>query len=323
MRQIGSLDTEKTANRFADYLTTIGISTHVEASKENVWSVWVREEDQLAVSRKELDRFLENPEADEFVQAVSDAQRLRLEEAKRRKRAASKNIDVRERWSAPFAKRAPLTAILIGLCIVIGLLSGSVLAPNQPQKFRANPVFRTLSLYDPIHSIDPKWDGDAFVDIKRGQVWRLFTPAFLHRGFAHIVFNMFILHFFGGRIETIQRWPRILLLFLIGSAGGVLAEYFLSDATAVGFSGVGYCMFGYLWIYGLLEPGAGIGMEPQNVAIFLGWLVAGFAGILHAVFGMEVANWAHLGGLVAGVLAAVAAVWYDQFRRQKKEIAAA
>lgn len=334
MRRIGTLETQQYAERFADFLSTRGVSTQIEESKGR-WSVWVRDEDLLDQSREDLDRFVQSPDADEYLNAVSEAQKLRAEEKRRQQKVANNRVNVREGWQAPFVQRAPLTAALIGICIVVGILSDSVFAPNNTAKFKSNPIYRGLSLYDPIEKrdsigdpfqvrVESKQDGGAFTDIKRGQVWRLFTPAFLHRGFGHILFNLFVLHFLGGRIETRQRWPRILILFLAGSSAGVLAEHFFSNANAVGFSGVGYSLFGYLWVYGMLAPAERLGVEPQNAMIFLGWLVAGFAGILEAVFGMAVANWAHLGGLVAGALVAVVAVWFDREwkKRKKKPVAA-
>ena len=319
MRQIGTLETKQHAERFADFLSTQGISAQLEEGKDR-WCIWVRDEDMLDQSREELVRFQQSPDSEEFLNAVVEAKKLRAEEQRRRQASANKNVEVRRNWQAPFTQRAPLTAALIGICIVVGMLSGSVLAPNQPQKFRTNPIFRGLSLFDPLHVADPKWDGDAFVDLKKGQIWRLFTPAFLHRGFGHILFNLFVLHYFGGRIESRQRWPRILILFLAGSSAGVLAEHFFSSANAVGFSGVGYALFGYLWFYGILAPQERFGVDSRNVMIFVGLLVAGFAGVLEAVFGMAVANWAHLGGLVAGAIVAAIAVWYDrEFKKRKKK----
>ena len=322
MRRIGTLDSQQHAERFADFLTTRGVSTQIEESHGH-WNVWVRDEDLLDQSKADLDHFRQQPDAQEYLNAASKAQELRADEKRRQQKIASNKINVRDGWQAPFTKRAPLTAMLIGICIVVGMLSDSVLAPNQPAKFRSNQIFRGLSLYDPIHIVDPQWDGSAFVDVKRGQLWRLFTPAFLHRGFGHILFNLFVLHFFGGRIEGRQRWPRILILFMAGSSAGVMAEYFFSDANAVGFSGVGYCMFGYLWLYGLLAPDERLGVEPQNAVIFLGWLVAGFAGILESVLGMAVANWAHLGGLVAGAIVAAIAVWFERMTKNRKKRSAA
>lgn len=320
MRQIGSLQSKQHAERFTDFLATQGVSSQVEENAGH-WSIWVRDEDQLDLSRAELDRFRETPDADQYVKATSAARQIRLEEQRRLERAARNKVDVRQNWTAPLTRRAPLTAALIAICVVIGLFSESVFAPMEPEKYQANRVFRALALFDPVHLLDRNWNGNTLVDVEGGQVWRLFTPAFLHRGFTHIIFNMFVLNFFGSRIESRQRWGRIAILFFVGSAAGVLGEYFYSDASVVGFSGVGYAMFGYLWAYGLIAPEKRLGMEPINVMIFVGWLVAGFAGILDKMLGMSVGNMAHLAGMLAGFAVAAIAVWYDRRPKNSKTAA--
>ena len=315
MRQIGSLHSQQHAERFSDFLATQGVSSQVEEN-DGHWCIWVRDEDQLDLSRAELDRFRETPDADQYVSATSTARQIRLEEQRRLERVARNSVDVRQNWNAPLTRRAPLTAALIAICVAVGLFSDSVLAPNDPAKFQANRVYRILALFDPIHLMDRSWNGNTFADVEGGQVWRLFTPAFLHLGFTHIIFNMFVLHFFGSRIESRQHWPRIAILFFVGSAAGVLGESLYSNASVVGFSGVGYAMFGYLWAYGMIAPEKRLGVEPINVMLFMGWLVAGFIGILDRMFGMSVGNVAHLAGMLSGFAVAAVAVWYD--RRPKK-----
>src|SRR5436309_984790 len=60
----------------------------------------------------------------------------------------------------------------------------------------------------------------------------------------------------------------------------------------LGFSGVVYAMFGYLWMKGVNEPEQGVVLHPSTVRIMLLWLLLGFTGFL------SMANGAHLAGLL-------------------------
>src|SRR5690606_25381286 len=67
-----------------------------------------------------------------------------------------------------------------------------------------------------------KWDTNgAFItwlpglpEIRRGEVWRLFTPMFIHFGFLHILFNMLWLRDLGSMIEHRESGLRLLILVL-------------------------------------------------------------------------------------------------------------
>jgi GlpG protein len=64
-----------------------------------------------------------------------------------------------------------------------------------------------------------------------------------------------------------------------------------------GMSGVLYALFGYIWVRGRLDSSLGLAMPPNTATILLVWLGLGFTGALG-----NVANVAHLGGLVSGAL---------------------
>jgi GlpG protein len=58
-----------------------------------------------------------------------------------------------------------------------------------------------------------------------------------------------------------------------------------------------YALLGYIWVKGRRDPSLGLGLSRQTVVILLAWLGLGFTGLLG-----NIANYAHLGGLVAGLL---------------------
>jgi membrane associated rhomboid family serine protease len=57
------------------------------------------------------------------------------------------------------------------------------------------------------------YDYDA---VRRGEVWRLITPVFLHAGLIHLAFNMLVLYWAGSLVEDIYG-SREFLLFYLGA----------------------------------------------------------------------------------------------------------
>ena len=63
-----------------------------------------------------------------------------------------------------------------------------------------------------------------------------------------------------------------------------------------GLSGVGYAMFGYLWMKGQYEPEQGMILHPNTITMMLFWLVLCMTGLVGPI-----ANAAHVVGLLVGV----------------------
>ncbi len=155
---------------------------------------------------------------------------------------------------------------------------------------------------DPIHLMQADDEGvDGWQDIKSGQLWRLVTPIFIHYDGMHILFNMLMMYPLASVIE-IKRGAATLGVFVIVIA--ILSncgQFIFGHSTRFGgMSGVLYGLFGFIWIRMLRYPDEGFRIPQQTVNILLVWLVLCFTGALRW-FGIEVANWAHLFGLMAGV----------------------
>ena len=65
MRQIGVLEDEAEAQRFAAYLVTEGIASHAEEDGEG-WAIWVRDENQVETAREALADFRRDPQAAQY-----------------------------------------------------------------------------------------------------------------------------------------------------------------------------------------------------------------------------------------------------------------
>lgn len=134
-------------------------------------------------------------------------------------------------------KYPPATLALVGISIIVFLLM-------------------TLGLREQI--IPPllisEYLRPTLPEVYGGQVWRLFTPMFLHFGIFHIVFNLLWTLEFGRVIELRQGWPAFILITLAISISANLSQYFVSGPLFGGMSGVIYGLFGYIWIQSWLNP---------------------------------------------------------------------
>ncbi|MEE8057561.1 MAG: rhomboid family intramembrane serine protease [Pseudomonadales bacterium] len=139
--------------------------------------------------------------------------------------------------------------------------------------------------------------------IPQGEYWRLITPIFLHFGVLHIVFNALWLWDLGRRIEIIQGSDRMIGIVLVMGLGSNLAQYLYAQIGVFGgMSGVIYGLLGYGWFWSYLCPEKSLHI-PKPVMIFmLVWLVLCVLGFASWLGVGEVANAAHVGGLVMGIM---------------------
>ncbi len=143
----------------------------------------------------------------------------------------------------------------------------------------------------------------ALFEFPSGEYWRLITPIFLHFGLLHIVFNGLWTWELGRRIETLQGSVQLLGITALIGIGSNLAQALVTQSGLFGgMSGVIYGYLGYMVVWSRLRPQQSFGLPGAIVAFMLGWLLlclVGFAGAL----GMgEIANAAHVGGLLMGAL---------------------
>ena len=138
------------------------------------------------------------------------------------------------------------------------------------------------------------------------QVWQLITYQFMHAGFGHIFFNMFMLWMFGMEIENILGSKKFLYYYLICGVAAGLAQLFIAPlfslpGLTIGASGA---VFGVMIAFALMFP---------DRLIFLWFLIPikakyliGFLFILEIFWigdaGSNVAHLAHLGGAIAGFI---------------------
>ena len=305
MRQIGTLSDRAQANRFTAFLVAQGISAHSEET-DNHWSIWVREENQLAQAKAALAEFIADPTHPRYQDAEKSAGvRAREESAKRD--AAKKNVvEMRNRWSSrrPMRRR-PMTIAIVLLCSGLFIVSDSGRATDPV----ANIVHRTLMFSDPIQP-DAGWRGETLseklVDIRRGQWWRAFTPAFLHGHVLHLAMNMVMFYQLAGAIEHRRSTWRLGLLILAIAVisnlfQALVPNQFGGTTQFLGLSGVNYGLFAYLWMKSRFEPELGLYIDRGTVVILVAYLLLGFGGVFNTG-SVRIANWCHGMGFLTGAI---------------------
>lgn len=310
MRIIGHLDSGLKARSFSDFLTVKGIENQVEADKDGTWAIWILSEEQLQFAKDLFALFQHNPADPKFEVAARALAELR-DQKRKEQEAYEKRVKGRRHLFRPLTAYGfgPLTFALILTSVVIYLI---MYFSPQGQKL-LGALYMSLADLDGIerysyfrqflrrvsafHMLLP--------EIRQGEVWRLFTPIFIHEkpfpienlGFLHIFFNMLWLRDLGSMIEARQNSWILFILVAVFAATSDLGQFMVSGPGFGGMSGVVFGLFGYIWIRGKYDPGSGLYLHPSTVTM----MIIYFFLCLIGFFGGRIANMAHGAGLVTGM----------------------
>ena len=298
MRQIGTLDNEASAKRFTAYLITQGIDAHSDEGSGK-WQIWIRDEDHRERGQQELSQYLENPSDDRYRKAETAAEALLRQRSQEQAKARRNVVEMRGRWrrigGGVRGSRPPVISAIIMLTAAVTVITW--FGQSSPASFGGG-------VYSRLQFADREAFGkteDSFVSIRQGEVWRLVTPAFLHLAPMHLLFNMMMFYFLGRQVEFIRGPVKLGLLILVLAVVSNVAQAAIQDPLFGGMSGVVYGLFGYIWMQQRANPQSGFHLEPSTIVIILVWFVLCWIDVIPGV-----ANYAHGGGLMAGVLIGVA-----------------
>ena len=135
--------------------------------------------------------------------------------------------------------------------------------------------------------------------------YRLITPAILHFGWMHVVFNSLWVWEFGRRLEHALGAVWTIATYIgVAIVANVAQAEFSEPAIFGGLSGVVYGLLALVWLGGKWTPRWCV--PPSNTLLYfmLGWLVLGLTGFIDVLGFGSIANHAHVGGLLAGVMIA-------------------
>ena len=176
-------------------------------------------------------------------------------------------------------KKPIITYAIIAICVIVFILMGGTTDGKTLLAFGAN-----LGLL-----------------VKQGEIYRLLTCAFVHIGIIHLVVNMYSLYVIGSQVENFYGKIKYLLIYLISAiCGSILSIGFTDNVISAGASGAIFGLLGAILYFGVkYRTYLGQTVKSQVIPIILINLVIGFT-----TPGID--NAAHIGGLISGVLSAMA-----------------
>ncbi|MFQ5408334.1 MAG: rhomboid family intramembrane serine protease [Anaerolineales bacterium] len=134
--------------------------------------------------------------------------------------------------------------------------------------------------------------------IVAGDYYRLLTMIFLHGGFVHVAFNSYALYVIGPSVERPFGHARFALVYLLAGITGSIFSFVFNPHPAVGASGAIFGLIGAIGVY-LFSHRKIFG--PQARKQLNGILMI---TVINLAIGLNpgIDNWAHVGGLVGGVV---------------------
>ncbi|CAM4018334.1 rhomboid family intramembrane serine protease GlpG [Pseudoalteromonas byunsanensis] len=126
------------------------------------------------------------------------------------------------------------------------------------------------------------------------------TPVLLHFGALHLVFNLSWWLHLGHQIVQRTGARYLFILFIVSSFVSNWAQFLMVDSRFGGLSGVVYALLGYAWIYSVKHSAQEPIVGKPIIGFMLLWMIFGFTEL----FFISMANWAHLFGLLSGMLIA-------------------
>ena len=133
--------------------------------------------------------------------------------------------------------------------------------------------------------------------------WRLITPMFIHFSPTHLIFNSLWIYILGREIEQLD--GKIIFIFLIlftSTVSNYLQYSFSGPSLFGGLSGVVYGLLGYCFVSETFLRINKFSFPPAIYIFMFVWLLIGFTGFLDLLGFGKIANFAHLGGLLSGIL---------------------
>jgi membrane associated rhomboid family serine protease len=190
-----------------------------------------------------------------------------------------------------------LTYILIGINVAVALGS-SLSGANAGTGLGGGTVINDGAL--------------SRATIHDGDFWRLLTSGFIHAGFLHLAFNMYVLYVLGTMLEPAVGRVRFGAIYLVSLLAGAFGALLLQpNGFTVGASGA---IFGLAGAAVVILRSRGIALMESGLGLFIGINLL----LTFTIGGISIGG--HIGGLIGGGL--VALVLYELVPRLKLPLVA-
>ncbi|MBJ3593428.1 rhomboid family intramembrane serine protease GlpG [Salmonella enterica subsp. enterica serovar Saintpaul] len=262
MLMITSFVNPRVAQAFVDYMATQGVILTIQQHHQT--DVWLADESQVERVQAELARFLENPGDPRYLAASWQSGQT-----------GSGLRYQRFPFLATLRERAgPVTWVVMAACVLV-FIAMNVVGDQTVMLWLAWPFDPTLKF----------------------EFWRYFTHAFMHFSLMHILFNLLWWWYLGGAVEKRLGSGKLIVIIVISALLSGYVQQKFSGPWFGGLSGVVYALMGYVWLRGERDPQRGIFLQRGLIIFALIWIVAGWFDL----FGMSMANGAHIAGLAVGL----------------------
>lgn len=186
---------------------------------------------------------------------------------------------------------------------LIGLLASIYLWDREWRILGPRILFSDLAAR-PIDVVTALRGGD------KEPVVTLFTSAFLHGNLQHILFNLLYLWVFAPAVESFFGPVRFALYYMFWGVFAALTQIFVDPSSGVAMLGASGAIAGVMGAYLVLFPSSVIDSMVPPFYFWRfpmpAWLMLGMWFLFQIFFAVPgVANWAHAGGFLAGMLVGI------------------
>ena len=193
-------------------------------------------------------------------------------------------------------------------------LTGDINKKNEGDAKMAEDVFKPknpvvtkilIALNILIYLMVVMYDMSAELAVNRyyvlnGEYYRLITGAFVHANILHLLFNCYALWIIGSQLESFIGKARYIIVYLFSAITASLLSIIFQNGFSVGASGAIFGIMGSLLYFGYhYRVYLGSVIRSQIIPLVLINLLIGAL-----VEGID--NWAHIGGLIGGILMTMA-----------------
>ncbi len=201
----------------------------------------------------------------------------------------------------PLRNDRPKDRVPLVTWVLVLLNVGIYLWDRQGALFGPNIVFADLSMRprEVVGAVERV--GDSFPLVT------LFTSMFMHGGLGHLLGNLVFLWVFGPAVEEATGPWRYALYYLAWGIAAAGAHIWVDPTSAVPVLGASGAIGGVLGSYLLLFPSSKLEVVVPLLAFLSlevsAWILLGLWFLWQIAVPQEgVANWAHAGGFLAGMV---------------------
>lgn len=183
-----------------------------------------------------------------------------------------------EKQKIPLFDRPLVTYAILGVCVLVYLVMQGI---STIYNVDYNELLYNAGL------VIPK--------VLNGEIWRFITSVFVHADIMHLAMNGYALWIYGASVEKYLGHGKFALLYALSGLMGGLFSLAFSSGYGVGASGAIYGLLGATIIILLCQNRLSKKSILINLIIYIAF------SIVYS-FNSSIGHFAHLGGLVGGIL---------------------